>query len=117
MKRALYQDGLPEEKLKLVESIYFQLEDMEETDKRHAIERIAKRGDGVIKALELCKPLRRLDNIEYDAAAIITDTVKETRALEILRNTPEVLKNYFHAKLDVIHPSTIFVYKVYPLKG
>jgi hypothetical protein len=117
MKRALYRTDLPEESLKLVESIFFQLEDMETPEKRQVIEGIAKRGDGTIKALELCKPLRRLDNIEYDAAAIITDTVKETRALEVLRNTPEVLKNYFHAKLDVVHPFNIFGYKVYSLKG
>jgi hypothetical protein len=117
MKKAIYQADFPEENLKIVESIFFQLENMEETEKRHAIERIAERGDGVIKALELCKPLRRLDNIEYDAAAIITDNVKETRALEVLRNMPEVLKNYFHAKLDVVHPFNIFGYKVYSLKG
>lgn len=116
MKRTSYETDLPEKDLKIVESIFFQLENIETPEKRHAIERIAERGDGVIKALELCKPLRRLDNMEYDAAAIITDTAKETRALEVLRNTPEVLKKYFHAKLDIIHPYTAFGYKVYPLK-
>jgi len=117
MKRALYQTDLQEENLRLVESIFFQLEDMETQEKRQVIEEIAKRGDGTIKALELCKPLRRLDDIEYDAAAIITDIKKEYKTLDVLRRTPEVLKNQFHAKLDVIQPYTAFGFKVYPLKG
>jgi len=115
MERASYKTDA-QENLKLVESIFFQLEDMETQGKRKVIEGIAERGDGVIKALELCKPLKRLDDIEYDAAAIVTDTKNEYKVLEILRKTPEVLKRNFHAKLDVIHPYDIFNYKVYPLK-
>jgi hypothetical protein len=116
MKRTIYDDVLQED-LKLVESIYFQLEDMEPPTERKVIEGIAERGYGVIKVLELCKPLKKLDDIEYAAATIITDTKKEAKALEVLKNTPEVLKQYFHAKLDVVHPFTIFNHKSYQLKG
>jgi hypothetical protein len=116
MKRALYQASLPEKGLKIVESILFQLEDMEEQGKRGVIENIAERGKGTIKAMELFKHLQRLDDIEYDAAAMITDPKKEYNALNILRQTAEVLKNHFHAKIDVVYPYTVFNYRVYPLE-
>jgi hypothetical protein len=107
-------DGMKGQKKKYVESIMFQLTQMEEKDTRSNLESLLEKSEPYhFKALEWYKGMPvKIDDMEYDSAIV---DVKESYDIplnnlidkgmfEVLKGNPSVKRGNLCVKIDVISP-------------